>query len=98
MKHQYTWIGTRIVLKFSSFYSHIDDVTILTKTPKIQGIQSTNDGINCKQEILLNGTSIWSRTLSCPEILTETQQIYLSGTYSYPDVEVRNFQFFTHPL
>lgn len=65
---------------------------------KLQGIQSTSDGINCKHEILLNGTSIWSRTLSCPPILTETQEIYVSGDYSCPDVEVRNFQFFTRPL
>ena len=71
-----------------------------TKLKKIQGIQSTTDGKNCKQEIRLNGTSIWSRSLSCPRILTETQMIYMSGStaYSPPDIEVRNFQFFTHPL
>ena len=66
---------------------------------KLQFIQSTSDGRNCKHEVLLNGTSIWSRSLSCPAILTETQLIYLNGNDSrVPDVEVRNFQFFTHPV
>ena len=67
---------------------------------KLQAIQSTSDGRNCKQTILLNGKSIWSRSLSCPGILTETQYIYFTGSYDgyVPDAEIRNIQFFTYPL
>ena len=65
---------------------------------KLQAIQSTSDGRNCKQEILINESSIWSRSLTCPQILTETQMIYFSGNRGVQDVEVRNFQFFTHPV
>ena len=73
---------------------------IFEKLNKLQAIQSTSDGTNCKQEILLNGESIWSRSLRCPGILTETQYIYFSGSYGghVPDAEIRNLQFFTYPV
>ena len=65
----------------------------------MQAIQSTPDGINCKQEILINGLSIWSRSLRCPQTLTSKQLIYLSGDYSFDaSLQVRNFQFLTHPV
>ena len=66
---------------------------------KFQFMQSTEDGINCKQEVLLNGTPIWTQNSSCPKILTEPQQIYLAADDGrVPDAEVRNFKFFTHPV
>jgi len=46
---------------------------------KLQAIQSSNDGVNCKQEIRINGKSIWSQSLKCPRTMKNTQQIYLSG-------------------
>ena len=71
----------------------------LKKLIKLQIIQSTSDGRNCNQQMLINGISIWSRNLSCAPILTETQNIYFTGLQgNAPDVEVRNFQFFTHPV
>ena len=68
---------------------------------KLQAIQSSSDGQNCKQEVFINGISIWSHSLSCPRILTETQYIYFTSGLSInrvPDAEIRNFQFFTHPV
>ena len=105
METHFIWIGTRIVLKFSpsyfillSFiYNFYYNFNFFTKSWQLQAIQSTSDGRNCKQEVLINGSSIWSRSLTCPRILTETQLIYFSGL-DPRDVEVRNFQFFTHPV
>ena len=70
------------------------------KLMKLQIIQSTSDGSSCKQQMLINGILIWSRSLSCAPILTETQNIYFHGDRDdyRPDVEIRNFQFFTHPV
>ena len=67
---------------------------------KLRIIQSTSDGRNCKHQMVINEQTIWSRSLSCPPILTETQNIYFFGSRddAPPDVEIRNFQFFTHPL
>ena len=66
---------------------------------KLQVIQSSNDGVNCKQEIRINGKSIWSQSLKCPLTMKDTQQIYLTANDErVPDAEVKNFRFFTQPL
>ena len=61
-------------------------------------IQSTDDGIKCKQELIINGESIWNRVVDCPPIKNGALGIYLCGDLEPVDAQVRNFKFFTHPV
>ena len=71
------------------------------KSFKVQMIQSTSDGVKCKQEVKINGESIFNRTVDCPRSKPGTQGIYACGdTYGkqISDAEIRNFKFVTHPI
>merc|ERR1711990_486054 len=104
----YLWSNLRsdiIIVHFYAQKHHSSDVNLGHKSivflnwHKLQAIQSSNDGVNCKQEIRINGKSIWSQSLKCPRTMKNTQQIYLSGSDSrVPDAEVKNFRFFSQPL
>ena len=68
---------------------------------KLQLIQSTSDGLNCKQEVKIAEKTVWEETVNCPKMLTGTKGIWLFGDVSwtpFPDAQIRNFQFLTHPL
>lgn len=66
---------------------------------KFQFIQSTSDGINCVQQLKLNGEQIWDNQLSCPAPLQGGQGIWMTGDDSRVlDGEIKNFKFFTYDL
>ena len=73
---------------------------------KVQLIQSTYDGISCKQELKINDRFVWGITLACPTMKSGIQEIYTYGN-SYGNsyvpknaqsAQIKNFKVFTNPL
>jgi len=70
-----------------------------TEWHQIQLKQLTDDGIDCTQEIKLNGETIWVEELTCPPKFEKELNIHMCGDDERVlDGQIRNFKFFTHDL
>ena len=66
---------------------------------KIQIKQITNDGQNCQQQFIYDGSILWSDDLICPDAMTDSLNIYFSGSDTrIVSGAVRNFEFTTFQL
>ena len=66
---------------------------------KAQMIQSTYDGKICRQSVKINGLYVYQKTLACPSLKSGVKEIYTTGNQGDSSKsQIRNFQFFSHPL